>query len=222
MTLCILPFRSYVSSYADDIQFFKPVFDAIEIQQRMPADRKLVSASKWFETNAMCLNVSKCRTVWLREDACNLLLYLDGKSIELCHSMKLLGVTIDSDLNFDEHVSELIRNVSKQLQVLKRYKHLISTIVLRNACMMSFFSPASPTGQLFGIIVANETVTNLSGSTRAACVLFLMNIIVPSLRNCRIHDMLTLVYKSFHHPAPSYINELLLVIERNYSFNLLG
>ena len=41
--------------------------------------------------------------------------------------MKLLGVTIDNDLSFDEHVSELIRNVSKQLQVLKRHKHLIST-----------------------------------------------------------------------------------------------
>ena len=47
--------------------------------------------------------------MWLGEDECNLLLYLDGKSIETCHSMKLLGVTIDSDLNFYEHKSELIR-----------------------------------------------------------------------------------------------------------------
>ena len=116
--------------------------------------------------------------MWLGENACNLLLYLDGKSIEICHSMKLLGVIIDSDLNFDEHVSELIRNVSKQLQVLNHHKHLI-LLVLRSACMMPFFSPASPTAQLFGIIVAKETVTNLSGSTRAACILFIMNIIVP-------------------------------------------
>ena len=61
--------------------------------------------------------------MWLGEGACNLLLYLDGKSIGVCHSMKLWGVTIDSDLNFDEHVSELIRNVSKQRQVLKHHKH---------------------------------------------------------------------------------------------------
>ena len=91
----------------------------------MQAD--LVSASEWFETNAMCLNVSKCHIMWFGEDAFNLLLYLDGKSIEICHSMKLLGGTVDSDLNFHEHVSELIRNVSKRLQVLKRHKHLIST-----------------------------------------------------------------------------------------------
>ena len=37
--------------------------------------------------------------------------------------MKLLGVTIDSDLTFDEHVSEIIRNVCKQLQVLIHNKH---------------------------------------------------------------------------------------------------
>ena len=96
--------------------------------------------------------------------------------------------------------------------------------------MMPFFSPASPTAQLIGIIVAKETVTNLSGSMRAACVLFLMNIILPckllnnnnppSLHNRRIHDMLTLVYKSFHGLAPSYINELLR--ERNSSDNLCG
>ena len=60
----------------------------------------------------MSLNGNKCRTMWLGEDACNLLLYHDGKSIEICHSMKLLCVTVDSDLNFDEHVSELISNVS--------------------------------------------------------------------------------------------------------------
>ena len=94
--------------------------------------------------------------------------------------------------------------------------------------MMPFFSPASPTAQLIGIIVAKETVTNLSGSMRAACVLFLMNIILPckllnnnnppSLHNRRIHDMLTLVYKSFHSLVPSYINKRL--IERNSSYNL--
>lgn len=58
----------------------KTGFDAIEIQRRMQAD--LVSTSKWFETNAMCLYIDKCRTMWLGEDACNLLLYLGGKSIE--------------------------------------------------------------------------------------------------------------------------------------------
>ena len=48
----------------------------------------------------------------------------------------------------------------------------------------------------------------------------LENINRPSLHNCRVHDMLTLVYKSFHGLAPCYINQLL--IERNSSYNLCG
>jgi len=40
----------------------------------------------------------------------------------------------------------------------------------------------------------------------------------PSLHICRIHDLLTLVYKYFHGLAPSYINKLL--IERNSSYTL--
>lgn len=47
----------------------------------------------------MCLSFNKCHTMQLGDGACNRLHYLDGKSIEICHSMKLLGVTIDSDLN---------------------------------------------------------------------------------------------------------------------------
>ena len=46
----------------------------------------------------------------------------------------------------------------------------------------------------------------------------LNNINRPSLHNRRIHDMLTLVYKSFHGLVPSYINELL--VERNSSYSL--
>ena len=31
--------------------------------------------------------------------------------------MKLLGVTIDKDLNFTEHVADIVRRISNQIQV---------------------------------------------------------------------------------------------------------
>ena len=82
---------------------------------------------------------------------------------------------------FDDPFSIRVNRVRLTVQrVYKCYSaiNISFLLVLRNACMMPFFSPASPTAQLIGIIVAKETVTNLSGSTRAASVLFLMNIIV--------------------------------------------
>ena len=52
---------------------------------------------------------------------------LGSSIIGLVHSMKLLGVTIDKDLNFTEHVADIVRRVSNQIQVLQRHKKLINT-----------------------------------------------------------------------------------------------
>ena len=41
--------------------------------------------------------------------------------------MKLLGVTIDKDLNFTEHVADIVRRVSNQMPVMQRHKKLINT-----------------------------------------------------------------------------------------------
>ena len=156
----------------------------------------------------MCLNVSKCHIMWFGEDACNLLLYLDGKSIEICHSMKLLGGTIHSDLNFHEHVSELIRNVSKQLQVLKRHKHLISTCAkkrLYDAFLLSCLSYCPIIWHYCGKRNSDKLEWINESCLRFICNEYhssydklLSNINRPSLYNRGIHDMLTLVYKSFH------------------------
>ena len=45
----------------------------------------------------------------------------------LVHSMKLLGVTIDKDLNFTKHVADIVRRVSNQMPVMQRHKKLINT-----------------------------------------------------------------------------------------------
>ena len=41
--------------------------------------------------------------------------------------MKLLGVTTDKDLNFTEHVADIVRGISNQIQVMQRHKKLINT-----------------------------------------------------------------------------------------------
>ena len=43
----------------------------------------------------------------------------------LVHSMKLLGVRIDKDFNFTEHVADIVRGVGNQIQIMQRHKKLI-------------------------------------------------------------------------------------------------
>ena len=47
-------------------------------------------------------------------------LNLNGNKIVCEDNVKLLGVIIDSDLNFDNHISEMCKKASRQLNILKR------------------------------------------------------------------------------------------------------
>ena len=127
-------------------------------------------------------------------------------------------------------MSELIRNVSKQLQVFKRHKHLISACAkkrLYDALLLSCLSYCPIIWHYCGkrnsdkLEWINESYLRfIFNEYHSSYDKLLNNINPPSLHNRRIHDMLTLVYKSFHGLAPSYINELLR--ERNSSDNLFG
>ena len=45
----------------------------------------------------------------------------------IVRSMKLLGVTIDKNLNFTDHVADIVRRISNQIQVMQRHKKLINS-----------------------------------------------------------------------------------------------
>ena len=113
---------SEINTYADDTQFFTSGLDPVTIKLSMHAD--LQSASEWFQSNGMGLNVNKC---WVGSNSEDLPLQLRNRNLRLSSSMKLLGIAIDNALNFREHVSGLVRKFSNQLQVLKRHKRLIPT-----------------------------------------------------------------------------------------------
>ena len=46
--------------------------------------------------------------------------HLEGACIRSSSCEKLLGITIDSDLNFDKHISDLCDKVSKKMKALCR------------------------------------------------------------------------------------------------------
>ena len=51
---------------------------------------------------------------------------VNGTHITKSDDIDLLGVNIDSELTFDKHVSVVCSKVNKQLQVIKRFKRLLS------------------------------------------------------------------------------------------------
>jgi hypothetical protein len=53
---------------------------------------------------------------------------LKGNRIECEHDVKLLGVTIDYELKFDKHISDICKKASRQLNVLKRIGKYINKL----------------------------------------------------------------------------------------------
>ena len=77
---------------------------------------------QWFADNKMKANPGKFQAIAVgkrthSENICSNL----GENIVNCEdSVKLLGVTIDFKLDFDEHISNVCKKASRQLNVLKR------------------------------------------------------------------------------------------------------
>ena len=82
---------------------------------------------KWFKDNFLQLNPDKCKLLISNYEK-DISLILNNKVIE---SVKLLGVSIDNRLNFNEHVSNLCKKVSTKLHALARVSKFMSQDKLR-------------------------------------------------------------------------------------------
>ena len=51
---------------------------------------------------------------------------LSNKDIQIVPSVKLLVITIDDRLNFNEHISSICESTANQLKVLVRVKHFLA------------------------------------------------------------------------------------------------
>ena len=99
-----------LSAYADDIQLFRIGKEPFSIHPGMVTD--LTAVAEWFSFNGLAVNVDKCFATWLGDCSENPSFHLNNHEISSLNKLKLLGFTIDKDLNFSSHVSNIVRKVS--------------------------------------------------------------------------------------------------------------
>ena len=80
----------------------------------------LNSVHLWASDNWMKLNIKKCKElhVSLGETPQLMPLLIDGHQIETVRSHKVLRLTIQNNLKWDEHVYEIVSKASKRLHIL--------------------------------------------------------------------------------------------------------
>ena len=75
---------------------------------------------EWFENNNMKLNQDKCHLLVSGYKNENVWANIGNEKIWESNKQKLLGLDIDTNLNFNEHVSSLCRKAGIKLSVLAR------------------------------------------------------------------------------------------------------
>ena len=99
------------------------VLEQLELQSNI--------AIKWFKDNHMKMNASKCHLfvsgnkyepMWAR---------VGNDLIWEFRTVKLLGITIDNELKFDEHISNIYKQVQRKLAILMRLKKYLDFEKLR-------------------------------------------------------------------------------------------
>ena len=95
---------------------------------------------EWFECNCMKMNEDKCHFLIAGNKYEHLWARVGHSQIWESESEKILGVTIDRNLKFEEHVKHILVSAGKKLSTLARISHILSFSKMRVSIKLFFDS----------------------------------------------------------------------------------
>ena len=107
-----------VCTYADDATILVCGTELDPILKSLEKDASLLSS--WFANNCMKIHGDKSHLLMLGNKSVEATVNISGFLIKESDEEKLLGVTIDKQLNFKSHVNSLCKNASQKLHSLAR------------------------------------------------------------------------------------------------------
>ena len=108
--------KTKIANNADDNTTYTAKETVEEMLKTLETETTIVL--KWFKLNEMKSNDDKCHLIVANKN--NVFVRLCNETIKSSNSVKLLGVTIDNNLNFTEHVSYLCKKGNQKLHALAR------------------------------------------------------------------------------------------------------
>ena len=116
-----------ITNYADDTTPYATDKSVNALLKKLEVNTNEIV--EWFRINYMKSNADKNHLIVTNYD--NASITVDNNVIEGSTSVKLLGVTIDNKLYFDEHVSKVCKKVSTKLHALARVANYMTSDKLR-------------------------------------------------------------------------------------------
>ena len=116
-----------LSTYADDHQIYHTGRDQSSVMLKLK--ESALQATEWYDSNLLAGNLKKYKVMNIgygqNDDNTIQVIRLNNHDINTTSSLKLLGVIIDSNLNFSEHINTICKKASQKIGVLTRLRNLI-------------------------------------------------------------------------------------------------
>ena len=122
------------ASYADGNTLYVSS-DSIEDVTRI-LENDSFNLFRWFSDNMMKENKDKCHFIVSSNE--HVSMELDNIEIEKSNCKRLLGIKIDSKLNFKEHLDQIIKKASRKISTLSGIASYMN-IVKQRLLLNSFF-----------------------------------------------------------------------------------
>ena len=114
--------ESKIANYADDNTLYTVKENVKELLRILENETGIII--DWFRNNEMKPNDEKCHLIVCNHE--NVSVTLGNQIIHTTDLVELLGIKIDKNLNFSEHVSELCKKGNQKLHALARISRYLS------------------------------------------------------------------------------------------------
>ena len=213
-------------NYADDTNLHACDMDLGNLMRRLEHDYLIVI--EWFESNYMKLNGNKCHLIISGHKHEHMWVNVGGSRIWESESEKILGVTIDRELKFEEHVKNMLAVAGRKLTALARLSNVLNFSKFR-LLLKSFVESQFAYCPLVWML-CSRTMNNKMNKLQERALRILYKDDISSFENLlekdnsiTIHDrniklLAKEMYKVYNDILPNALGEFLT--KRTLNFNL--
>ena len=106
--------KTRIANYADDNTIYTMENNIYDLLNTLERETSVIL--NWFCTNEMKSNEDKCHLLIANQD--NISVTLGNEVVEVSNTVDLLGITIDKNLKFCEHITSLCKKGNQKLHAL--------------------------------------------------------------------------------------------------------
>ena len=174
---------------------------------------------EWFTENNMKVNIDKFQYIIFGKKYENGFVTLNGNIIPSQTEVKLLGINIDSKLNFDYHIHEICRKTGRKLNVLRRLSRnldekkkllLFYSFILSNFQYCSVIWHFCSKGNSIKLEKIHYQALKYVFNDHSSSYQFLLRKAnrPPRIYVQRLRNILTEIYKIINKLGPSYLHDM--------------